>query len=162
MKTKLIQKVQILLRQHGATQIKADIYSLYNVTSSKDMSREQLVHLINELEGDDLPAPQANPYTKALRSEVLKLLTSPSSEDVRCGGLDIPNDWGVLNPFIRNHGGKSLPEMTNAELGAFKTKLYAMRKSGWSYHREQPESSAPDTVYCPIILTETTPSLFPS
>lgn len=156
MKNKLIQKLQILLRQQGALESKQEIYAQYGVTSSKDMSVPDLIQLINRLEGKTL-RPQVDFHTRLLRSEVLKLLTTPATGELRERGLGIPNDWGVLNPFIANHGGKSLPEMTTVELSSFKAKLYAMRQTGWHY--KQPQTEATNTVYCPVILPTTNAEL---
>lgn len=156
MKNKLIQKLQILLRQQNAIEHKESIYLQYGVTSSKDMKIDDLIHLINKLEGNTQrprPQAQANDYIKAFRSEVLKLLTAPAEGEVRKRGLGIPNDWSVLNPFILHHGCKTLREMTIPELTAFKSKLYAMRKSGWHYQQQDKNKPSPEsTIARPIYL----------
>ena len=132
MKNKLIQQLQILMKQQGVSAYKEAFYSGYGVSSSKDMSEAQLRDAIKSLGGKPtFGREKANANTRWLRSEVLKLLTSPSPK-----GLNIPNEWLVLNPFIERHGGKKLTAMSEDELGAFKKKLYAMRATGWSYKQE--------------------------
>ncbi len=129
MKNKLIQQLQILMKQQGMMDYKADFYASYGVSSSKDMSESELQDAIRRLGGKPtMCREKANANTRYMRSEVLKILTTPAPK-----GLNIPNEWNILNPFIEKHGGKLLSKMTDEELTKFKKKLYSIRESGWSY-----------------------------
>lgn len=129
MKNKLIQQLQILMKQQGVVEYKADFYSAYGVTSSKDMSEVQLQDAIKRLGGKPtMCREKATANIRYMRSECLKILTAPAPK-----GLNIPNEWSVLNKFIEKHGGKLLSKMTEDDLTKFKKKLFAIRESGWSY-----------------------------
>lgn len=129
MKNKLIQQLQILMKQQGMIDYKADLYASYGVSSSKDMSEAQLQDVIKRLGGKPtINREKANATVRYLRSKCLKIITSPTPE-----GLDVPNKWNILNEFIERHCGKLLTKMTEVELTKFEKKLYAIRETGWSY-----------------------------
>lgn len=138
-RNKLLAKLHILLKQTGAEEHKEELYAGYDVTSSRNMTDDQLVDLIVRLgaiSGNDPVRIRPTPEVRAMRSEVLFVLTAnPDAQQSRRRGLGIPNDWQVLNPFIYTHGGKRLSDMDYGELAEFKKKLYAMRATGWRYWR---------------------------
>ena len=129
-----LAKLHVLITQKSVD--KEVLYSAYGVESAKNLSNDQIKECITNLEGETPKPTKAIPVTdiKKLRSEILALLTKPSPK-----GLNIPNDWAVLNPFIAQHGGRDLPSMTIADLNRFKLKLHAMKKSGWHYQKNAPE-----------------------
>lgn len=131
MKNRLIQRLQILLKEQNATQHKAEIYASYGVKSSKEMTEQQLHQLIHKLEADKNSHSQSS--VKTLRSEILKIITAPAAGMEHQRGLAIPNSWESINPFIKHHAGKRLPDMSIKELQSFKLKLYAIRNSGWHF-----------------------------
>lgn len=129
MKKRLIQQLQILMRQHNMIEHKEAFYASYGVTSSTKMTEEQLRDAIVRLGGKPTQGREkVNADVRYLRSQVLKVMTTPAPK-----GLNIPNEWDILNPFIERHGGKRLSAMNDTELNALKKKLYAMRQSGWNY-----------------------------
>ena len=157
-RNKLLAKLHILLKETGAEAHKKDIYAGYGVDSAKEMSDDQIVDLIGRLDASTQnhstmershPVQQrheaANGQIRALRSDVLFVLTAnPDAQSPRRRGLGIPNDWQILNPFIHRHAGKLLYEMTDSELRSFKTKLCAMRQTGWRYKGGDIKRDDPD------------------
>lgn len=168
MKNRLIAKLHILMNQKEIdADTKADIYSGYGVRSSKEMTLEQLSDLVSRLEGKQVyGAAPVSVSIKALRSEVLLLLTASHwSSNSRKQGLNLPNDWSVLNPFIERHTGKLLPAMSEEELVGFKKKLLAIRKTGWYYRGSacmapspaEPTGFTKNTTRSPQIIVITSP-----
>lgn len=144
MKNKLIQQLQILMKQQNITEHKEAFYSSYGVTSSKAMTEEQLQDAIVRLGGKPTQGREkVNADVRYLRSQVLKVLTSPSPS-----GLNIPNDWDTLNKFIKDRQGKLLSKMTIEELKKFKKQLHSIRDSGWSYKRASPTTAPAQVIYC--------------
>lgn len=144
----LTAKLHILLKEQGAEDQKEAIYSGYGVTSSKELSDDQLADLVEKL---DISSRQNNPRlimrspggntVKTFRSEILKLITgSPGARDPRKRGLGVPNDWDILNPFIKHHTGKFLPYLSQNELEKFQRKLFAMRESDWYYGKKDEQA----------------------
>lgn len=130
----LLARLHILLKRTGAETEKEAIYASYNVASAAAMSDGQLMDLIGKLERLGNDRNRHDPELRAMRSEVLFVLTAnPDARQPRRRGLGIPNDWQILNPFILRHAGKRLPDMDFSELAAFKKQLYAMRATGWRY-----------------------------
>lgn len=144
----LNRRFHALLTQKGLMEQKETMLASFGVSSSKELSEGQLAHLISAIDRPDrVDAATIRRATvrattddtiKALRSEVLKLITgSPGAINEKKRGLGIPNDWDVLNPFIKRHAGNYLPRLSIDELGKFKKKLFAMRKSDWYWGKSE-------------------------
>ena len=138
MRNKLLAKLHIILAQQGINaSTKRDIYTSMGVTSATEMTEDELIYLINKLEGKankKAHVSKVSPEMKALRSEVLFFMTgNPGAKDERKRGLGIPNDWTFLNSFMEHHAGKRLNKMSVEELKDFKKKLFKIRKTGWFY-----------------------------
>lgn len=139
-----LARLHILLNEQGIdSDTKREIYASYGVSSSKGMTDYQLRHLIARLEGHDLgPAPAVQPRqdvsseTRRLRSQCLSLMTRPYDETlaIKQRGLGIPNGvWSILNPFIQNHTGATLNQLSDGDLMRFRKMLMGMRESGWNW-----------------------------
>ena len=164
LRNNLIAKLHILMKETGTDQYKAELYAGYGVASSRDMTERQLIDLINRLQGKniDTPAPraEASAETRHLRSECLKVMTGdPFARNMRAAGLGIPNNWDIINPFVKHHAGALLNQLTDDKLKVLKRKLFAMRESGWRYRQKdtprEPETKPAASVPC-FILPGTT------
>lgn len=172
-----LARLHILLNEKGIdSDTKREIYASYGVGSSKDMTDYQLRHLIARLEGHDLgPAPtiqarqDVGPETRRLRSQCLSLMTRPYDDTltIKQRGLGIPNGvWSILNPFIQNHTGATLNQLSDGDLMRFWKMLFGMRESGWNWpdyakknglnpNTGRPESKKPASV-APVLVIPTT------
>lgn len=135
-RTKLLAKLHILITQQGVD--KEALYSSFGVESATQMSDAELIECVNLLEGKSPRSPYS-PKAKTsefalrqMRSEILSLITkSPKSRTKKSRGLGVPNDWEILNPFIKKLAGKTLNKLSPDEMDHFKLQLFKMRDKGW-------------------------------
>lgn len=150
-KKRLKCKFHVLLSKTGNIDNKEAMLSGCGVVSSSDLTIEQLTALINGLEGKSETAgarsyykqPASDRLLKDKRSSVLKLITgSPTAHNPKERGLGVPNDWALINPFIKNHAGAYLYELNIERLEQLRRKLFSMRETGW-YHGKKEQYAAP-------------------
>ena len=151
-RNRLLGRIHLLLKEQGVDEAtKRAMYASYGVASAADLTDYQLRHLIARLEGYDLgPAPVVRPWqevsseTSRLRSQCLALMTkSPAPANPRLRGLGLPNDWAVINPFVRHHTGALLNQLSDGRLIDFVKKLRKIRDSGWFYNAPRPDENRP-------------------
>lgn len=141
-----LARLHILLEEQGIDEdTKREIYATYGVASAAYMTDYQLAHLIGQLEGRNMGAApvvkarqDVGPETRRLRSQCLTIITgNPDAADPRKRGLGIPNDWAIINPFVQNHAGARLNQLSDGSLGDLAKKLRAIRDSGWRYRTKE-------------------------
>lgn len=141
----LTAKLHILLKEQGAEDQKEAIYSGYGVTSSKELSDDQLSDLVGKLDVKASAQPQPQPQRqqaevpiKKLRSIALSLLTKPTDAlNPRNRGFGIPNDWLYLNPFVQHYNHSSrLTELSADQIKAFTVQMRQMRDQGYRWDRQ--------------------------
>lgn len=146
-KKRLKCKFHVLLSKTGNIHNKEAMLSGCGVVSSSDLTIEQLTALINGLEDKRETAGTQTHYKqpaasdrllKDKRSSVLKLITgSPTAHNPKERGLGVPNDWALINPFIKNHAGAYLYELNIERLEQLRRKLFSMRETHWYYGKKE-------------------------
>lgn len=121
MKALLIKKLHILLKALGLEADKESIYSGYGVSSSKDMTLEELKELVTTLEKRaDQPQQEEDEDRRKLISRCLTIITSP-------GWIGYPSDqWDEINNLVKSRSigmGKMLYQMSSVELKACRERL---------------------------------------
>lgn len=131
MKALLIKKLHILLKALGLETEKDSIYSGYGVSSSKDMTLEQLKELVTALERQaDQPQQKDDEDRKTLISRCLTIITG-------AGWIGYPSDkWDEINPLVKNSHfgmGKTLNQMSNDELKSCRKRFIMAHTDGFRY-----------------------------
>lgn len=113
----LLRKFHTLVRQAGALANKEDILDGLGVSSAKDLSKQQLEDLCNELQKLSQARTDAPKEIRAARSRILTLCTDL--------GVLQGNNWARLNEYLMNPkiAGKLLYMMDLQELKALNKKL---------------------------------------
>lgn len=128
MKNKLIQKLQCIIKELHLVEYKDDLYSSYSVSSSKDMTEKQIIHLINRLEAQKRDSDNAR---RRFMSNCLSVITSDK-------WMGFPNTWTSINALIVTHSigrGKLLYQMSNSELKECHKRLIMAHKNGLTYRK---------------------------
>ncbi|WP_300725883.1 hypothetical protein [uncultured Rikenella sp.] len=144
----LLAKLHILLKEQGVDEAtKRAMYAGYGVETAADLTAPQLRHLVGTLAGEAVPEAAPRPVsneTRRLRSQCLALMTkSPDPANIKLRGLGLPNDWAVINPFVRHHTGALLNQLSDGRLIDFVKKLRKIRDSGWFYNAPRPDENRP-------------------
>ncbi len=132
---KLLARLHIALHRAGAYENRQAIYEQYGEITAARLKEYQILDIIARLhaamEGVDAPRTivPATPDIKRLRSEVLAVLTRPFSRR----GLEVPNDFSIINPIVLRYCGKSMPEMSAEELVKLRRQLCSIRDTGYCY-----------------------------
>lgn len=123
--TNQIIRFHALLSQTGLKANKADMLAGFEVSSTKDLTRDQIEELNNRLQEilDAKGTGQAPPTLRKKRSTALDLLT-------KMGVYKNSNSWTAVNKFLLDPriAGKLLYEMNEEELDKLARKLRVMKK----------------------------------
>lgn len=132
MKALLIKKLHILLKALGLEADKESIYSGYGVSSSKDMTLEELKELVTTLEKRaDQPQQVKDDERKLLISNCLTIITGVK-------WIGYPNGaWDEINNLVRSNHigmGKTLNQMNAEELKSCRKRLIMAHTNGLRYN----------------------------
>lgn len=123
--TNQITRFHALLSQTGLKANKADMLAGFAVSSTKDLTREQIEELNNRLQEilDAKGTGQAPPTLRKKRSIVLDLLS-------KMGIYKDSNSWTAVNKFLLDPriAGKLLYEMDEVELDKLARKLRLLKR----------------------------------
>lgn len=132
MRAKLIKKLQILIRLHDLEEVKEDMYSNYGVASSRDMTEEQLIHLINVIERG-VPRQMVKAEDDNRKQWISRCLVVITGR----GWMGFPNGaWDEINELVKSKkigGGKTLNQMSEEELKIAYKRLVAAHTKGLRY-----------------------------
>lgn len=114
-----VRRLRGLWIKQGIDQYRDAIMEPYEVTSTKDLTDDQLDELIARFSREQ--HDPADDTIRHLRSDVLTLLT-------RLRVYTTPGDWTQVNTYLMNPriAGKLLYQMNVAELKQLKTKLWSI------------------------------------
>lgn len=136
MKAKLIKKLQILIHLQDLEEVKEDMHSNYGVASSRDMTEQQLIHLINVIERGvpQLMVKAEDDNRKQWISRCLVVITSR-------GWMGFPNGaWDEINELVKSKkigDGKPLNQMSEEELKTAYKRLVAAHTKGFIYKNQK-------------------------
>lgn len=123
-KYSLIKRFHAALIAAQLADSKYDMLASYGVESTKDLTDEQLLELIDKVNGHKPGPPEAPKPVRKLRHQVLNLLT-----DLEV--MKYPNDWDSVNAFLEQPRilGKRLNQTTDiAELKSLVAKLRSIKR----------------------------------
>lgn len=114
-----VRRLRALWFNQGIDKYRDAILEQYQVTSTADLSNEQLDELIRHYSHEW--HPPVSDHMRRLRSDVLTLLN-------RLGLYSNGSDWTQINDFLMSPriSGKLLYQMDEAELGALCRKLHSI------------------------------------
>jgi len=118
-KSKKIQRLRAIWIRQGIDNHRASILEGYGVSSTADLTGQQLDELIRNYSAEyHKPASE---HTRNLRSSILTLLT-------RLGVYTTQEDWASVNQFMMDKriAGKLMYQCTDDELRILKRKLHSI------------------------------------
>ena len=143
MNSRMIQKLQCIIRELNLQEYKVELYSGYGVSSSKDMTRGQLIDLIGRLEKQKA---EQNTERKKLISNCLSIITNDR-------WMGFPNSWDAINRLVEGKGigrGKLLYQMNNEELRQCHKRLVMAHTNGLRYHNRNDKVKKMEAVDVPV------------